>query len=224
MTIAVPRSWMLIATAEPKKPTQNPLDKIQVKATPVNNRYRDAMAGELPARMGKNSQRADEVDCVPSSAPRRGQMGPPPSSLVACTPFADKVAATPARASAVPGRLLEPPARIDIVPTSSPLGPRQAGSSVKNVPTLAPVISDFIPGSSPLQPRKPAVATHLADLRAPRYGEADPSTVSRTLFQTPLKAKSKANMEQPRQGGLTGGAGKPLSIYQQLGWDEVDDL
>ena len=183
----------------------------------MNNRYRDALAGKSLDQGGTVAQAAEEVDCIPSSAPRRGQMDPPPSSRIACTPFTDKIAATPARASAVPGRLLQPPARDDVILGSSPLGTKRTGPSAKTLDSLATVAGDFLPGSSPILPRKVAA---VAQSTSPRG-----STVSRTLFQTPLKARAVADAEpaQPRPTTSTQAAGNPLSIYQQLGWDEMDD-
>jgi len=219
---------MLTAVAELKKPAQNPMDKVQVKATPMNNRFRDALVGVARAPAGSDRRPADDADCIPSSAPRRANMGPPPSSRVACTPFADRIAATPARASAVPGRLLPPSDRTDVVLASSPLGPKRAGSSATAVTTLAPVAENFVLGSSPLQPRMSAAVMQPVLPRSPRDGGAANSTISRTLFRTPLKAKAKAKAEvtpeRPRQTAPAQGTGKPLSIYQQLGWDEADDL
>jgi len=225
LTEEFPNIQMLTALAEVKKPAQNPMDKVQVKATPMNNRYRDALAGQSWAPTGSDRPRAVDVDCIPSSTSRRGQMEPPPSSRVECTPFINRIAATPARASAVPGRLLHPPGRNDVITTSSPMGPARARSSAKTVTALAPVAEDFVPGSSPLQPRKSTAVTQPAPPRSSRDEPAS-STVSRTLFQTPLKAKAKTNAAQEQRGQSTPtrGAEKPLSIYQQLGWDEVDDL
>src|SRR4051794_29011586 len=101
-------SPLLIEVTEAKKPrqTQNPVDEVQVKATPVNNRFRDALTTGFQVSGPQFAHYVSEPEFIPSSGQERGATQISTSPRVACTPQTDRIHATPVRASAVPGRLL----------------------------------------------------------------------------------------------------------------------
>jgi len=207
---------------ESKKPVHNPIvDKIQVKATPVSNRFRDVFPtksqehGTLPV--------ISEPDFVPSSGPRRGQTGLTTSPCIANTPMAGGVQNTLPRPSAVPSRFLKPPVPGDFVPTSSPLRPgkrmQTAAAADEVAPHVQPV-GDFVPTSSPIQRRTSAARRLSPTTGTPLRSQDTSSPGIANLFETPVKAKPAAPKEN------FSGPVKKLTIFQQLGWEDtdIDDL
>jgi hypothetical protein len=166
--------------------------------------------------MGSVSQH--EPDFVPSSGPRNGLQFGPASPQITATPLANRTEVTPARPSAIPGRLLKPPLSSDFVPTSSPLRPVAPQSPAileEHVPSLSMSI-DTVPTSSPIQGRKSRYHTGKV-VEAVSLGMAP-------LFKTPIKPRNGRGSEFRHQQSPNGrlSTGKQLTIYQQLGWDDDD--
>lgn len=221
-----------------RKPTRiSSVPTVQVKATPANNRFRDAMPAHEPRVPGLSLPEiiTDEMDAIPSSssvvpsstAPKRVAMNilDSPAITITTTPTAGKIQATPA------ARLPPIPAPMLRVPCGG---------------------SPAIPPSSPILTRKAAVAGghhhqqqhHLFVARS-HVGAASPSPrPAGGLFETPLKPRSAmgggrsgdddvaalAETPEPVRPLRLAGGGKPaadakqqLTIYQTLGWDDDDD-
>ena len=216
---------ILIWIAEAKKPTRTPgFSNIQVKATPANNRFRDALSGETQGtgnlifqQSFANPDIPSSSSVIPSSAPRRVLA---PSLLnpdeVASTPIANKVKATPIRSSAVPNRLFQPNLDEFVIPPSSPVQARKAKPehNFLEVPGTASRNSRTLP-----EPSSPGLVGLFETPIKRRPGLSE-----ETLRSTPpiRRHTSPTNLAAiPEQVEATP-EGKKMTIYQQLGWDDDD--
>ncbi len=202
------------------------MDKVLIKATPVNNRFRDALAGEY---QGSDQPAIHEPDFIPSSGLRGGHKRSQASPHVASTPRADRIQATPVRPPTAAGIFSKLPLP-DIVENSSPLQARRPSqvSAVDKAALAVQATINFIHASSPMEERNPAEAMRLPlssgiaqqsdDFLSPGLG---------SLFETPVKTKSRVDVTGgspwPRAFEPTRPSGeKDLTIFQKLGWDEED--
>lgn len=184
---------------ETKKPVRvAPADRVQVKATPMHNRYRDAPAVQSqPAIAFPLSRPADNVppssnpSVIPSTAPRRSfrdALQDDPSAAI------DTVGSTPAKPAAA-DRIEGTPVKKTSV-SETPV--RQARRPEPS--------ADTILGSSPLMAKRTAPVPYTGGVR--NLKEA---------FKTPVKARPEQE-EKPVPEAK-------VSIYEKLGWDnEYDDL
>ncbi|ROT36952.1 hypothetical protein SODALDRAFT_335169 [Sodiomyces alkalinus F11] len=184
-----------------KKPTRHPLfQTVQVKATPTNNRFRDALATEARGsdmHMPKLGLPPSSASMIPSTAPRRGTR----DALEAAPSSA--IMATPSKPSAS--------SRVDVsevacVPGSSPLMERKAARLQQLAsPTHAATQKNSIAIS----------ASPMADggiLETPVKGPRFFTLPQEEISSTPIK---NLNNQTTTNG----------SIYERLGWDnDYDDL
>ncbi|SPN96892.1 uncharacterized protein DNG_00412 [Cephalotrichum gorgonifer] len=209
-------SGSLSQTRKTKKPVRlSPSEHVQVKATPMHNRYRDlgtagqprpsaiawplarASPGELPP--------SSNPSVIPSTAPRRSfrdalqdTTTSPEFSAIGSTPArpaaADRIEGTPVQ----PGVISATPVRRSTMPASASV--------------------DAIPGSSPLMMKRAVpVAVHTGGMRS--LTEA---------FKAPVKPRPAAHAEESESEmapAAAPAAPRKMSVYEKLGWDdEYDDL
>ncbi|TIC94199.1 hypothetical protein CH35J_009439 [Colletotrichum higginsianum] len=188
-----------------KKPTRHPLfDSVQVKVTPANHRFRDALAAESKSsdRMAipMSSIPPSSASRIPSSGPRRGHI-----DIFSRTP-SSAIQVTPVKRGA---SFLGPsPTDEPAIPPSSPLMVRKPareqhlsvpGSVIRSRPP--PVRSQSPDPGLPVTPCKQRTVDVLGDeVAATPMGKLAPSQ------PTPSPPK-----EQPK------------SIYARLGWDDDFD-
>lgn len=211
--------------------------QVQVKATPANYRFKDAMPAaqmgsyrsfNLPP-LGTDPDMIPSSSIVPSTAPRKALRDDLEAFHIASTPVASKLQANTVLDSAVAPRYSKPTASDAFIQPSSPLLSRKTASVGQSYLT-APG-ADNAP-SSPVLPRLFETPTKQRSTNTTTFTDdifkSTPPEPRRAanLLATPVK---KAPTSFPAAAGIamTGESGKPaLSIYQQLGWDDydVDDL
>ncbi|KAM0279491.1 hypothetical protein ACHAQH_004551 [Verticillium albo-atrum] len=185
-------------TRKTKKPVRHPLfQSVQVKATPANNRFRDALADDGgSAKISTMSIPPSSASMIPSTAQRRSTadfFGSYSSSAVKATPSRP-------RASAPRREPHDEPS----IPPSSPLMARKPARQ-QPVPTTTPA------RPQPRAMRSPSpVGVHIFDTPVK-------AATSFSLPEDGIAATPLAKMAAPTQ--------KKASIYEKLGWDDdLDDL
>lgn len=188
----------LLANKVKKAPRGSLASAIQVKATPTNARFKDALAIEPEAGEDVHLNSTEEVippssigHLVPSTGPRVGHRD---AFMRSASPAAELVGGTPVRPSMRSGFLQRLACEEPAVPPSSPLVRKTTGP--ENV---------MVPGSA-VKPR----------------GRLSFSTPRREgVVATPVKRGAS----RPKPDESAGPAVHKVSIYQQLGWnDDLDDL
>lgn len=223
---------------EPKNPTRfnasnKPQTQIQVKATPANYRFKDAVSTSDQRSYGSFHIPAPRTELpaipsssvIPSTAPRNGLRDGLEAFHIASTPIASKLQANAVPDSAAP---LKPTMNDPFTQPSSPLMYRRAAP---NTQTHLDIPSIDIAPSSPTIPR-------LFETPVKQRSSANTAYVNEIVNSTPPGPRQTANLfvtpakkaptsappvaEQPDES-----SNRPaLTIYQQLGWDDydVDDL
>ncbi|GKT63567.1 DNA replication regulator SLD3 [Colletotrichum tofieldiae] len=188
-----------------KKPTRHPLfDSVQVKVTPANHRFRDALAAESKGSSGiaipMSSLPPSSASRVPSTGPRRGHidiLGSTPSSAIQATPVR--------RGGSFSG---PSPTDEPAIPPSSPLMARKParaqhlsvpGNVIRSRPQPARSQSPDV--GLPVTPCKQRTVDVLGD-------EVAATPASKSAPPPPPPSPPK---EQPK------------SIYARLGWDDDFD-
>lgn len=224
--------------SEPKNPTRfnagnKPQSQIQVKATPANYRFKDAVSTSDQRNYGSFHIPAPRTELpaipsssfIPSTAPRNGLRDGLEAFHIASTPIANKLQANAVPDSAAP---FNPTMNDPFTQPSSPLMSRRAAPNTR---THLDIPSIDIGPSSPTLPRLfETPIKHRSSANRAFIGETVTSTPpaprqTATLFATPAKkapTSAPPAAEQPNEPSR-----KPaLTIYQQLGWDDydIDDL
>lgn len=223
---------------EPKNPTRfiagsKPQTQIQIKATPANYRFKDAVSASDQRSYGSFHIPAPRTELpaipsssvIPSTAPRNGLRDGLESFHIASTPIASKLQANAVPDSSAP---LRPTVNDPFMQPSSPLMARRAAPHTQ---THLDIPSIDIAPSSPTLPRLFATPVKQKSSVRPTFvNDIVTSTPpgprqTATLFVTPAKkafTSAPHVAEQPKEP-----SNEPaLTIYQQLGWDDydVDDL
>ncbi|OIW34758.1 hypothetical protein CONLIGDRAFT_626807 [Coniochaeta ligniaria NRRL 30616] len=221
---------------------------IQVKATPANNRFKDVIVDESKAQLLRalreeevvKDEHMDDEDRIPASssvvpssaAPRRvADIFHYSSPAVHATPVAGSklVQATPARPAQAP---LEPDANLPLSPVLARKAAIQRQSAHLAVSSSATLVgSSSAPRGkvgmaaggifeTPLKPRS-AMGEICTPVRPLRLVPG-----SRAVASTPELKRVEVIKEQPEQQreGALKTEHQPVSIYQQLGWDDDYDL
>ncbi|KAH8884558.1 hypothetical protein GQ53DRAFT_398906 [Thozetella sp. PMI_491] len=212
-----------------KRPTRALASAVQVKATPANNRFKDVLGtASLQGDWDDAQLDAEDFDKVPSSASVvpstvvRKKSTVLFGSAMAATPLMDRLPDTPARISSNPPPLLQF-LRSDesAIPQSSPTMARRVapgGSShLLSVPDRPMLALPSSPGlgalfETPLKPRSAMGNLHALDETPIKSRLPVPP---RSTVQPEASRTASGNVPQPE---------KERSIYQQLGWDDDDDL
>lgn len=200
-------------------------DHIKVKATPLHNRFRDAVAGDaqspsvewpLSRVTAKDPPPSSGVSVIPATAPRKSFRDALQNSA---DDALDTVQATPARPPLVD--------RIDVTPVAPGAIAATPARQTKTRDEMFPAEELDVVGSSPLMQRKNVPRQLPGPIRT-----VD-SSVVRSLsdaFRTPVK-KPKPSPSGPAWGGKVdekaapAEPGKKMSVYERLGWDnDFDDL
>lgn len=224
--------------AEPKNPIRfnagnRPQAQIQVKATPANYRFKDAVSTSDQRSYGTFNlpppktqlEAIPSSSVIPSTAPRNGLRDGLEAFHIASTPIASKLQANAVPDSAAPSRTMmnDPFAQ-----PSSPLLSRRAAPNTQthlDVPSI-----DISPSSPTLHRLFATPVKQKPSANAAFVNEIVTSTPpgprqTATLFATP--AKKAPTSAPPAAEQPNGPSNRPaLTIYQQLGWDDydVDDL
>ncbi|KAK7739440.1 hypothetical protein SLS63_001785 [Diaporthe eres] len=221
---------------KPKNPTRfnaKPHTQIQVKATPANYRFKDAVSTSDQRSYGSFHIPAPRMELpaipsssvIPSTAPRNGLRDGLEAFHIASTPIANKLQANAVADSAAP---LKPTLNDTFTQPSSPLMARRVAP---NTQTHLEIPSIDISPSSPTLPRlfatpiKQKSSANIAFVNEIVTSTPPGPRQTATLFVTP--AKKAPTSAPPPAEQLNEPSNKPtLTIYQQLGWDEydVDDL
>lgn len=223
---------------EPKNPTRlnagnRPQAQIQVKATPANYRFKDAVSTSdqrgyssfniPPPRAQLEAIPSSSV--IPSTAPRNGLRDGLEAFHIASTPIASRLQANAVPDSAAPSR----PIMND--PFAQPSSPLMSRRAAPNTQTHLDVPSIDIAPSSPSLPRLFATPVKQKTSTAMAFDQeivtSTPTGPRQTanMFATP--AKKAPTSAPPAAEQPNGPSSKPaLTIYQQLGWDDydVDDI
>ncbi|KAK1986288.1 DNA replication regulator SLD3-domain-containing protein [Colletotrichum cereale] len=189
-----------------KKPTRHPLfDSVQVKVTPANHRFRDALAAESKGSSSMaipmSSLPPSSASRVPSTGPRRGHidiLGSTPLSAIQVTPVKCGVSFLG------PSTTNEP-----AIPPSSPLMARK--------PARAQHLS--VPGNvirsrpQPVRSQSP----DMMDLPETPCKQRTVDVLGGEVAATPTgkSASTPAPPSPPKE--------QPKSIYARLGWDDDFD-
>ncbi|KAK2023820.1 hypothetical protein LX32DRAFT_571025 [Colletotrichum zoysiae] len=189
-----------------KKPTRHPLfDSVQVKVTPANHRFRDALAagskGSSSMAIPMSSLPPSSASRVPSTGPRRGHIdifGSTPSSAIQATPVKRG------------GSFLDPwPTDEPAIPPSSPLMARKpAQAQHLSVPD-----STIRPRPRPVRSQSPEMDLPVTPCKQ-RAVEVSGDKVAAT--PTSRSASAAAPPPSPPKE-------QAKSIYARLGWDDDFD-
>ncbi|KAL1878524.1 hypothetical protein VTK73DRAFT_7952 [Phialemonium thermophilum] len=196
-----------------KKPAK--ISAVQVKATPVNSRFRDALFDRFRASEGKDLADLDVHDGVPFS-----------SLMVPSS-------AGPKKRASSSGTLLRP--ADDVArPGDVQVTPIRRRSVQATVPSLADD-GPFVLSSSPLAARKAPASKSIEAVAENLPPPPRPTSATTTspplddlgvLKETPVKAARPPPLPgTSREKALstaTAELSKQLTIYQQLGWDDED--
>ncbi|MBE3048108.1 hypothetical protein IMZ48_37510, partial [Candidatus Bathyarchaeota archaeon] len=164
--------------AETNKPVRvSQQDRVQVKATPVHNRYRDSAAAQSQPAISFSLSRpgtgepppSSNPSFIPNTAPRQSFRNALHNSA---SPAYDAIESTPARPPAADRIEATPVQRAAI--SATPI--RQRARPEAPVDTM-----DAIPGSSPLMAKRAEPDVYVGGVRN-----------MRELFRTPVKARPKA--------------------------------
>lgn len=223
---------------EPKNPTRfnagnRPQVQVQVKATPANYRFKDAVSMSDQRSYGSFNippprtqlEAIPSSSVIPSTAPRNGLRDGLEAFHIASTPVASKLQVNVMLDSAATSR---PNLNDPFAQPSSPLMSRKAAPNTNTyleVPSIdAAPSSPTLPRlfATPVKQRPPVETAYMNDIvtstpPAPRQ--------TATLFATPAKKAPTSAPPVAREPNEP--SNKPaLTIYQQLGWDDydVDDL
>ncbi|KUI65809.1 hypothetical protein VM1G_01867 [Cytospora mali] len=210
--------------------------QVQVKATPANYRFKDAMPAADWRNYGSFNLPPPRTDLdmipsssiVPSTAPRQALRDDLEAFHIASTPVAKRLQANTVPDSAVAPQFSKPTNDASLQP-SSPLMSRKTaptGQSYLTAPELdnapsSPILPRLF--ETPVKQRSSNTATFTDEIFQSTPPQPRRAT---TLFATPVK-KAPTSAPTAADTSATGELGKPaLSIYQQLGWDDydVDDL
>lgn len=218
-----------------KKPTQHPRFQNTIKATPTGVRFRDALARDAHGLSVTSLQYHESIESdhapssasvVPSSAPRKRNRDA--SSMLDESPAlpppqrpSEHVQATPAKPSALRRAFPSVPEHDEgIVLASSPVmsrkiaQPRFLGSALKHRDSGIGMPSSPARGGLVETPVKKA-----------RLGVS--GSLESFITRTPLKMRGVDVNAEPLVSTNAGNevvAEKRVSIYEQLGWDDYDDL
>ncbi|KAJ4322778.1 hypothetical protein N0V84_004671 [Fusarium piperis] len=190
------RATVSLSAKKVKKPARSSLGASVVKATPANNRFRDVFASKS-GTADVSLMGTDEVI--------------PPSSMPSMIPSTGLRAGHRDAFRRSPTPDLE---RIGDTPT-------KGGSNFLRRPAKEEDVLPF-PPSSPLMERRTVSAANLFAPREQKRRDSFTPSRDEGILATPVKATSRSinNVEDQNVAPA-----KPVSIYQQLGWDDdMDDL
>lgn len=226
-------------------------NRVQVKATPANFRFRDAMPANLRSYGSLNPPPLPfvmEHDTVPSSSsmvpatnPRKSFRDDIRDDLaafhIASTP--DKVLATPAVARAGPVQPSKSAANDGFIPPSSPIMSRKS-ATISQRHLVIPEEDEPEP-SSPVLPRlfetpikqkpsstvfahDPFTSTPPAPPRARPVVFATPAKKATPSISAPvIPAAAEVKQEITAPNDTTDNSAPAMSLYQQMGWDDDFD-
>lgn len=214
-----------------RKPSRAALgSSILVKATPANNRFKDAMAAasvaDTPLPSTEEVIPPSSIGLVPSTAQKTGggSSGSP----------AYLIGGTPVKTSSRAGIFDRRPARstaADVL-DATPVRPKRGSTFIRRPANEEPAL----PPSSPIAERKRAAATNAV------FETPAKRTTIASLFETPVRRPAPRPDDDDDHLGGGGGAPrgmakveeeqspektrKKASIYDKLGWDDddLDDL
>lgn len=218
-----------------RKPTQHAGSRNIVKATPAGPRFRDVFGREASSQPANNSSAPTKVEpermppsraILPSFTPRKRDretallIDESPALPKSFKPPPEQIAATPVRHSTLRQPTLSVPAPDDgVVLASSPVPPKRTQSLDEP--------------SSSLRIRDSAIDMHSS----PSDGQSTASAAKRPCISrvgslegfvtvTPVKKRAvdRAAITPIKQDTPKAGGPKHLSIYNQLGWDDYDEL
>ena len=240
------RTSSLSQLKKARKPTRvSTAPAVQVKATPANNRFRDAVAAGSRDPGFPHEAVGDDPDIIPpssamvpsSTAAKRIGSRLFESSVVASTPVPAKAARTTSAAplGPTPIRLAQIPEQSPSVPQSSPVLARKAAPRVsgnKNLTAQAPT-PHAGPGtnapaaassSTPFSFRPPTLFETPVRSRSAGRNAAEAEALNDTPTVKPLCLSRGGKNRQGGTSAGTTGATKQMTIYQQLGWDDGDQF
>ncbi|KAJ2894908.1 hypothetical protein MKZ38_007105 [Zalerion maritima] len=213
-----------------RKPTRNFQQQVQVKATPINSRYKDLIGSggtsmsklEL-ANMNECNDCIPSSSIIPSSGPRRSQLGDPFST--------NRVAATPLkRVSSAPNSVF-PSFKEDAIPASSPLVTRTPYPRDKTACNRAALDSSGSKFGIPSTPEKSKFKEQFQTPARKRTSSLAPDMATTPVAATPdilLATPVAVAGSTIRKMFAAPQETKPQvvhkSIFQRLGWDDDDEL
>ncbi|KAI9904883.1 hypothetical protein N3K66_001412 [Trichothecium roseum] len=227
-------------TRSARKPSRAALgSSILVKATPANNRFKDAMAAasvaDTPLPSTEEAIPPSSIGLVPSTAQKAGGSGSNNNRHLdnGGSP-AYLIGGTPVKTSSRAGIFDRRPAGSADVLDATPVRPKRGSTFIRRPANEEPAL----PPSSPIAERKGATATtRLTATNAVFETPAKRTTIA-SLFETPVRRSAPRPDDDDHLGGGGGARGvtkmeespektkKKASIYDKLGWDDddLDDL
>ncbi|ROV91251.1 hypothetical protein VPNG_09703 [Cytospora leucostoma] len=207
--------------------------QVQVKATPVNYRFKDAMPAVDQRKYGSLNLPLPKADLgmipsssiVPSTAPRQALRADLEAFHIASTPVAKRAKANTVPDSAMAPHSFNPTSNDASIQHFSPSMYRKSTSA--NQPYLTAPGGDIAPSSpvlprlfeTPIKQRSSDITIYTDDVFHSTPPEPRRAAV---LFATPIK-KSQTSAPTAADRTATKENEKPApSIYQQLGWDDYD--
>lgn len=221
---------------EQRKPVRNAAaNRVQVKATPANYRFKDAVSGDTRTYGSFNSLPPKrDLDVLPSSssvvpntAPRKNFRDDLRDDLaafhIASTP--NKIHESPA---AVNRSTAQPLANHNCIPESSPIMTRKTAPASRDYLTIPSAAGDIGP-SSPILPRifetpiKKRTTTIPSTFENQNITSTPPEPQPRLVFTTPAK-KAVPTSIPATVPELAGDISNSTStLYQQMGWEDDFD-
>lgn len=238
------KAWYcLICGTEQRKPIRNAVaaaaSKVQVKATPANYRFKDAVSGDTGSYGSFNAlpPKADldaipsSSSCIPNTAPRKSFRDDLRDNMaafhIASTP--NKVLESPVTA---PGGSTQLTAAYNYIAESSPIVARRTAPA----PATAPRDYLTVPGaavdaglSSPVLPRifetpvKQRTTTLLPTFDDQAITSTPPEPRLRLVFATPVKKAPPTSVPTAAPELTHNNRNPATALYHQMGWEDDFD-
>lgn len=231
---------MLTYPTEQRKPVRNAAaaasNRVQVKATPANYRFKDAVSGDTRSYSSFNllppktdlEMIPSSSSVIPSTAPRKSFRDDLRDNLaafhIASTP--NKVLESPAAATR---SISQPATNHKCVPESSPIMARRTAPASHDYLTV-PAAGDIGP-SSPVLPRifetpvKQRTMTVPDTFDTQNISSTPPEPRPKLVFATPAKKTAPTSVPDVVPQSIGDVCNPTSTLYQQMGWeDDFDGL
>ncbi|KAJ4417095.1 hypothetical protein N0V82_006377 [Gnomoniopsis sp. IMI 355080] len=222
-----------------RKPVRNAAaaaaSRVQVKATPANYRFKDAVSGDSQSYGSfKFLQAKTDLEMIPSSssvipstAPRKSFRDDLRDDLaafhIASTP--NKVPESPTAASR---GITRPAANLNSIPESSPIMARRPAPTDYGCVTVPGATGDTGPSSPVLArifetPAKQRTTTLPSTFEDQNINSTPPEPRPKLVFATPAKKTAPTSAPAPVPQPIGDVCNSTSTLYQQMGWEDDFD-
>lgn len=236
------RAWLLLtAPVEQRKPVRNAAaaaaagNRVQVKATPANYRFKDAVSGDSQSYSGFKilpSNRDLEMipsssSVIPSTAPRKSFRDDLRDDLAAF-----HIASTPNKVLESPTATLRDTTKLaanqNSIPESSPIMTRRTAPAFHDNLTIPGAAGDIDPSSPVLArifetPAKQRPATLPSTSENQHISSTPPEPRINLVFATPAKKTTPTSVPATVPQPIGDVCNSTSTLYQQMGWEDDFD-